>query len=175
MVRTLKMKSMAVRLPIIIGAGLVMSLGLHTPVISKSPIQIAQSSARGQSDSQQLTANQRLWNRQNISNYRYTLSRSCFCIAEARGPVIIEVRNGRTTSVTSVETGQPVNPEFFQKYDTVPRLFDLIRDAIKRKADSLDVKYNSTLGYPTQINIDYSFQIADEEEYLTIENLQQIY
>ena len=175
MLRTLKIKSIARRLPVIIGVGLVMSLGLHTPVISKSPILVAQSSERSQSNLQQLRTNQRLWNQQNISNYRYTLGRSCFCTPEARGSVIIEVRNGRTTSVTSVATGQPVNPEFFQKYDTVPRLFDLIRDAIKRKADNLDVKYNSTLGYPTQINIDYSFQIADEEEYLTIENLQQIY
>lgn len=174
MLRTLKMKSMPIRLPIVIGAGLVMSLSLHTPVISKSPIVVAQSSARSQSDLQQLRTNQRLWNQQNISNYRYTLSRSCFCIPEARGPVIIEVRNGRTTSVTSVATGQPVNPEFFQKYDTVPRLFALIRDAINKKADNLDVKYNSTLGYPTQINIDYKSQVADEEEYLTIENLQQI-
>ncbi len=174
MLRILNMKSMPIRLPIVIGAGLVMSLSLHTPVISKSPIVVAQSSARSQNDSQQLKTNQRLWNRQNISNYRYTFSRSCFCTAEARGPVIIEVRNGRTTSVTSVATG-PVNPEFFQKYDTVPRLFDVIRDAIAKKADSLDVKYNSTLGYPTQINIDYKSQIADEEEYLTIENLQQTY
>jgi hypothetical protein len=175
MLRTLKMKSMAVRLPIIIGAGLVMSLTLHAPVISKSPIQVAQSSARGQSDSQQLKTNQDLWKKQKISSYRYTLSNGCFCTPESRGPVIIEVRNGRTTSVTSVATGQPVDPELFQRYDTVPRLFDLIKDAIKRKADNLDVKYNSTLGYPTQINIDYSFQIADEEQYLTIENLQQIY
>ncbi|MBW4607427.1 MAG: hypothetical protein KME22_09430 [Hassallia sp. WJT32-NPBG1] len=27
-------------------------------------------------------------------------------------------------------------------------------------------------GYPTKINIDYDSQIADEEEFLTIENLQ---
>lgn len=175
MLRTLKMKSIARRLPIIIGAGLVISLSLHAPVISKSPIQVAQSSARGQSDLQQLTANQRLWRKQNISSYRYTLSNGCFCTEEARGPVIIEVRNGRTTSVTLVATGQPVDPELFQRYDTVPRLFDLIKDAIKRKAYNLDVKYNSTLGYPTQINIDYNSQIADEEQYITVKDLQQIY
>ncbi|NJM73292.1 MAG: hypothetical protein HC862_25945 [Scytonema sp. RU_4_4] len=160
------------RLLIVMGAALVMSLSLNAPVISKSPIRVAQSSATAQSNLQQLRINRRLWNQQKISSYRYTLSRSCFCTAEARGPVIIEVRNGRTTSVTSVATGQSVDPELFQKYDTVPRLFTLIRDA--RRAYSLDVQYNSTFGYPTQINIDYSSQIADEEEYLTIENLQQI-
>jgi hypothetical protein len=176
MVRTLKMQWIRLRLPIVIGAGLVMSLGLNTPIMSQSPIQVAQSSHSAGSNLGQLRINQRLWNRQNISNYRYTLTRSCFCTTEARGPVIIEVRNGRRSSVTSVASGQPVNPELFQKYDTIPRLFNVIKDAIKKKASSLTVQYNSTsiLGYPTQINIDYDSQMADEELYLTIENLQVI-
>jgi hypothetical protein len=174
MVRTLKIQWIKLRLPIVIGAGLVMSLGLNTPIMSQSPIQVAQSSQRADSNLGQLRINQRLWNRQNISNYRYTLTRNCFCTTEARGPVIIEVRNRRTSSVTSVATGQRVNPELFQKYDTIPRLFNVIKDAIAKKASSLTVQYNSTLGYPTQINIDYDSQIADEEVYLTIENLQVI-
>jgi hypothetical protein len=172
MLRTLRNHLLRVRLPIVIGAGLVMSLSLNTPIMSQSPIQVAQSEESANSNSGQLKINQRLWNEQNIVNYRYTLTRSCFCTDEARGPVVIEVRNGRTASVTSVATGQSVNPEFFQKYDTIPRLFDLIRDALAKKASSLTVQYNSQLGYPTQINIDYDSQIADEEEFLTIENLQ---
>ncbi len=116
-----------------------------------------------------------MWNNQNISNYRYTFSNGCFCIPEARGPVIIEVRNGKIKSITSVATGQPVqNPEYFQKYNTIPKLFNVIQDAINRKAYSLDVAYNPRLGYPTQINIDYNSQIADEEIYLTIENFEEI-
>ncbi|BAY47146.1 hypothetical protein SAMD00079811_47620 [Scytonema sp. HK-05] len=178
MLKTLKIQWIKLRLPIVIGAGLVMSLGLNAPTMSQSPIQIPQLSQSAYSNLGQLRINQRLWNRQNISNYRYTLTRSCFCTTEARGPVIIEVRNGRTASVTSVATGQPVNPELFQKYDTIPRLFGVIRDAIAKKASSLTVQYNSTLGstlgYPTQINIDYDSQMADEELYLTIENLEVI-
>ncbi|BCL35955.1 hypothetical protein NSMS1_24020 [Nostoc sp. MS1] len=122
----------------------------------------------------QLYFNRNLWNKQNISNYRYTLSNSCFCIPEARGPVIIEVRNGQTTSITSVATGQPVNSEYFQNYNTIPKLFNLIQDAIARQASSLTVNYDTRRGYPTQINIDYSAQIADEELFLKIENFQVI-
>jgi Family of unknown function (DUF6174) len=164
------------RLPIVIGIGLVMSLGLNAPVMSQLSPQVEPLPAIVDSDLlEQLRLyrkNRRLWNQQGIRNYRYTLSNSCFCIPEARGPVIIEVRNGITTSITSKETGQPVNPEFFQQYDTIPRLFNVIRNAIARRADNLDVEYDSKLGYPTQINIDYSFQIADEEVFLTIENLE---
>ncbi len=151
-----------------------MSVSFNLPVLSQPPIQVVQSPRVAQSNSRQLRMNRRLWNQQNISNYRYTLSNSCFCTSEARGPVIIEVRNGSTTSITNAGTGQPVNPELFQKYSTIPKLFDVIQNAQSHKASSLTVQYDPRLGYPTQINIDYNSQIADEEVYLTIENLQEI-
>ncbi|MBW4454469.1 MAG: hypothetical protein KME55_18170 [Nostoc indistinguendum CM1-VF10] len=162
------------RLPIIISAGLLLSFGLNLPVMSKSPVEIAQSPTSKNLNLRRLKFNRNLWNQQNISNYRYTVSNSCFCIGDARGPVVIEVRNGQTTSITSVATGKPVNPEFFQNYNTIPKLFDVIQDAINRKAFSLDVQYSARFGYPTQINIDYNSQIADEEKYLTIENFKVI-
>ncbi|MEH2339254.1 DUF6174 domain-containing protein [Nostoc sp.] len=168
------------RLPIIISAGLLLSFGLNLPVMSKSPIEIAQAQSPASNNwnlrrsQKRLEFNRRFWSGQNISNYDYTLSNSCFCIADARGPVVIKVRNGQTTSVTSVATGKPVNPEFFQNYNTIPKLFDVIQDAIKRKAFSLNVEYSARFGYPTKINIDYNSQIADEEKYLTIENFKVI-
>lgn len=162
------------RLPIITSAGLLLSFGLNLPVMSKSPIEIAQWPASKNLNLRRLKFNRDLWYRQNISNYRYQLGNSCFCIPDARGPVVIEVRNGQTTSITSVATGKPVNPEFFQKYKTIPQLFDVIQDAINRKAFSLNLRYSPRFGYPTQIDIDYDSQIADEEKYLTIENFKEI-
>ncbi|MEH1839563.1 MAG: DUF6174 domain-containing protein [Nostoc sp.] len=166
------------RLPMIISAGLLLSFGLNLPVMSKSPIEIAQSPASNNSNlrraQKRLEFNRNFWNRQNISNYEYTLSNSCFCIADARGPVKIQVRNGQTTSITSVATGKPVNPQYFQSYNTIPKLFDVIQDAINRKAFSLNVQYSAGFGYPTKIDIDYNSQIADEEKYLTNENFKVI-
>ncbi|MEH2423026.1 MAG: DUF6174 domain-containing protein [Nostoc sp.] len=168
------------RLPIIISAGLLLSFGLNLPVMSKSPIEIAQAQSRESNNGnlrrlqKRLEFNRSFWNRRNISNYEYTLSNSCFCIEDARGPVVIKVRNRQTTSVTSVATGKPVNPEFFQSYNTIPKLFDVIQDAINRKAFSLNVEYSAQFGYPAKINIDYNSQIADEEKYLTIENFKII-
>jgi hypothetical protein len=163
------------RFSIVISVGLLLLAGLNLPVMSQPSIDIAQLVANNNLNQRRLNFNRRLWNNQNISNYRYTFSNGCFCIPEARGPVIIEVRNGKIKSITSVATGQPVqNPEYFQKYNTIPKLFNVIQDAINRKAYSLDVAYNPRLGYPTQINIDYNSQIADEEIYLTIENFEEI-
>ncbi|WP_207714036.1 DUF6174 domain-containing protein [Scytonema sp. UIC 10036] len=131
---------------------------------------VKNSNQQNANNSEELARNQKLWNTQGVLNYSYTLTKSCFCPPDARGPVVIEVSNGNTTSVTSVSTGQSVNREFFDKYDTIPKLFDAIADAIARRADSLKVKYDPAFGYPTQINIDYSYQMADEELFLTIEN-----
>ncbi|WP_340139631.1 DUF6174 domain-containing protein, partial [Trichormus variabilis] len=157
-----------------IGLGFLLSLSVNLPAMSESIVQIELLSARPNLNSRQLIFNRRLWNSKNISNYRYTLSNSCFCIPEARGPVVIEVRNGQTTSITAVNPGQAVNPQFFQKYNTIPKLFNVIQNAIQSQASSLDISYNHKFGYPTQINIDYNSQIADEELFLTIENFEVI-
>lgn len=163
------------RLPIAISAILMASLSWNTPVMSQPAIQVAQSPAIASSNLKKLTINRQLWNKQKISNYRYTFTRSCFCVPKATEPVVIEVRNDITTSITSVETGQPVDTKLFESYNTVPKLFNIIRDAIARRAANLTVKYDPKFGYPTEINIDYNSQIADDELFLTIENLQKTY
>ncbi|MBD2364195.1 hypothetical protein H6G36_23940 [Anabaena minutissima FACHB-250] len=164
------------RLPMIVSAGLLLSLSVNLPVMSQSTIEVAQLSFSKNLNLElrRLKFNRQLWNSQNISNYRYTFSNGCFCIPDARGPVVIEVRNGQTISITSVATNQPVNSQFFQQYSTIPKLFNVIQDAIQRQASSLTVHYNPAYGYPTQINVDYNSQIADEEIYLTIENFEII-
>ncbi len=167
------------RLPIIT-AGLIVLFGFSTPVMSQlpiEPIEPIQPSTTNKKElwnaRKQLRRNFRLWRRQGISNYRYTFSNGCFCIPEARGPVVIEVRDGVTTSITDAKTGEPVsNEEFFQSFNTIPKLFLTIRDAIARRADRIDVEYDRTLGFPTNIAIDFSFQIADEELFITVENLE---
>jgi hypothetical protein len=161
------------RLPIFIATGLLLTLSFNAPVISQPTIPAAQSPAIANSDLHQLTINRQLWRKQKSRNYRYQVSKSCFCVPEARGPVQVTVRRGRTTSVTDA-AGKPVKREFFNQYDTVPELFNVIEDAIAKKASNLTVQYHPKLGYPTQINIDYDSQMADEELYLTIENLRNV-
>ncbi|MDF5706297.1 MAG: DUF6174 domain-containing protein [Nostoc sp. S4] len=163
------------RLPIIISVSMLVFAGLNLPVMSQSPTEIRQLATNNNLSLRRLNFNRRLWNKQNIYNYRYTFSNGCFCTPEARGPVIIEVRNGKTKSITSVDTRQLVqNPQLFEKYNTIPKLFNVIQDAINRRAYSLNINYNPKFGYPTQINVDYNSQIADEEIYLTIKNFEKI-
>lgn len=122
----------------------------------------------------ELRQNRRRWAAQNIANYRYTLQINCFCLPEVRQPVVIEVRNGKRTSITPVQSGLPVNASYFRRYDTIPKLFNVIQAAINDKADSISVTYDPALGYPTQISIDPEQLAADEEIWLTINNFQII-
>lgn len=166
------------RLPIIT-IGLLMSVGFSTPVMSQLPTQtiqpsIATTHKQFRSVRKQLRRNRRLWRRQRIFNYRYTLSRGCFCLPEARGPVVIEVRNGVTTSITDANTGEEVNAELFARYNTIPKLFHLIRDAIAQRAFRIDVEYDGIFGYPTDISIDYNAMIADEEEFITVNGFKEL-
>jgi hypothetical protein len=126
------------------------------------------------SNAEQLQQNRKLWRSENISSYRYTLRVGCFCIPEVTQPVVVEVRNGRVTSITAANSGKPVNREYFKQYNSIPKLFNLVRSAIAKDVNRLSVTYHPSLGYPTQISIDYDAQMADEEQYLTIENLEVI-
>ncbi|MBN4005177.1 DUF6174 domain-containing protein [Nostoc sp. LPT] len=163
------------RLPIAISAILVASLGFNAPVISQPPpIQVAKTPAPSSLALEQFKINYRLWRRQKISNYRYEFTRSCNCLPKATEPVIIKVRNRVTTSITYKASQKPAEAELFQQYNTIPKLFNIIRDALIRKAANLTVQYDPILGYPTQINIDYNSQIADDEIFFTISNLQKI-
>jgi hypothetical protein len=102
------------------------------------------------------------WRSQGIASYQFQVSRLCFCAPDARRPLTVVVQRGQVVSMTDAETGAPVTGDPFMPV-TVDGLFAAIDDAIKRDADQIDVRYDPQLGYPLEIAIDYSQQMADEE------------
>jgi len=114
-------------------------------------------------DQVQLNLNRSLWRRAALSSYRYHYRRSCFCLPAATEPVLIRVERGAVAEVVYARTGNPVEPERLPDYPTVDRLFELVQDALDRRADRLTVSYEPGLGYPRRIDIDYDRGIADEE------------
>ena len=119
-----------------------------------------------------LQAAQQQWQAQQIASYSYNLSVSCFCVEDVRQPVVITVTDGETTSIVKAEDGAPAAAEFFEEYNTVEKLFALIQKAIDEQAAEITVTYDPTLGYPTDIKLDGSTQIADDERFLTMSDLQ---
>jgi hypothetical protein len=86
--------------------------------------------------------------------------------------LVFDLHLNRIFPGVSANSGQPVNPESFAKYNSIAKLFDVVEDPIAQNAYRISVTYHPILGYPTQISIDYDKYVADEEIYLTIENLE---
>jgi len=68
--------------------------------------------------------------------------------------------------------------QLFGDIDTIDELFQQLRDVYQgkstfgQKAERVDVTYDSTYGYPSDIFIDVSTLIADEEQGWTVTNFK---
>lgn len=108
------------------------------------------------------------WQSANISHYRFRLSLSCFCEFTLGGPYpTIEVRNGKTISITD-ENGSAITNghkyyNTFSQYGTIDKLFSILRSNSVREADEVTVKYDPTYGFPSEIYINPSKPMWDDQ------------
>ena len=120
----------------------------------------------------ELSRNQQKWQDANITHYRFELSIGCFCVFRDQMPLTVEVRDGQIVHMATVDgtlvldTDQ--NYEFYAPHATIDLLFAEIDAAVNDGADSVTVTYDATYGFPTEIAIDQSQEIADEEMYYSI-------
>lgn len=110
------------------------------------------------------------WSSARVQDYTVVVQHLCFC-GYVR-PVRITVRSGAIVSSVDAETGEPV-PSYATVRD-IAALFTLIRKAIDDGADRLEVTYDSQLGYPTFINIDYIKNAVDDELQVRTSEFQQL-
>ena len=118
-----------------------------------------------------------------VSSYSFTFARSCFCEQEYLGPFVVVVNvvddgNGnlieQITEVTNTfngETDDGTNTKW--NIPTIAELHIRIDNALTSDppAHSVVVTYDKDHGYPTNIAIDYSQMIADEEFYAEISDV----
>ena len=109
----------------------------------------------------QLQAAESKWNQINHAHYSYTLQRSCFCPPDALKPMNIRVFQGKVQSATV--DGIPLSADRMDSVLTIEQLFQKVHEAIDRNVSRLEVKYDPTYGYPTNIFVDYEAMMADEE------------
>ena len=86
------------------------------------------------------------WASQKIANYQYTIKLVAFN-ADGGKPVLIEVRDGKQVSMKCVGC-ELKQPETFTKLDTIEKLFETIEKGIENNENSLEIKYDKSLGYP---------------------------
>jgi hypothetical protein len=104
------------------------------------------------------------WESNEIADYTMTVEIGCFCPEEYRGPFEIVVADGRVVSATF--RGEPAADDVADQYFTIDGLFDSAEALVD--SDMLDVTYDRALGFPSVINADPEFRMADEEVYVTV-------
>ena len=125
----------------------------------------------------ELSQNQTKWQNANIAHYRFQLDVSCFCAFREKMPLTVEVQNGQVVSMTYSD-GTPVSADDqtnmgFNQYATIDNLFRYTAQRLK-DAEEVNVTYDATYGYPTQVNIDGKKEIADDELYLSVAGFEKL-
>jgi 3,4-dihydroxy-2-butanone 4-phosphate synthase len=108
------------------------------------------------------------WNDLKISDYRYGIHVSCFCMPDYVSPKTIEVRDDEIDSITVTGTGDAYA---ITGYDTVLDAFDDIQNALDRFYSIIEVEYNETYGYPKVVSLNPSTGMADAGIYVEISDL----
>jgi hypothetical protein len=108
------------------------------------------------------------WKQQRISNYTFTLERSCFC-APRVGSFDFKVRRGVGRLV---KASSGIDPKDFQKYSSINALFVEARKLLKN-GGRIAVVMDKNLRHPIQITFDSLPQATDDELYLTISKFKR--
>jgi hypothetical protein len=114
------------------------------------------------------------WDAAALDDYAYTLQYGCFCPREYTTPVRITVVADAVTSAVYAEDNEPVvagdpAPEDYDTF-TIDGLFDEAERAL-READDTTLAFDPTYGFPSTLNIDWEFDMADEEQAYTASDL----
>ena len=66
------------------------------------------------------------------------------------------------------------NRELFGRYETIDKIFAELDKDINGEADEVLVRYDPTYGFPTQANIDFIKNAADDEVMLTLSKFEKL-
>ncbi len=111
------------------------------------------------------------WESKKAQDYSYEFERGCFC--PYFGKVEIVVFADTVYAVKDPETGEDVTIEtesgsvkileFYPDYfPTMDELFETLKEA-SLKADEMKGSYDSEIGYPKEVSIDYYEDAIDDE------------
>ena len=128
-----------------------------------------------ESGRESLESNLQKWKSTGWSRYSFVLERQCFCPPEYRKATRIFVTDGKVVNANYVDTnGKAAVPaDVLADLTTIEDWFEVIRKAQERKADRLNVMYDSELGYPNEIEIDMRARRADDEQSVVITKVTQ--
>lgn len=100
-----------------------------------------------------LSSAQERWERHEPAAYRMTIQRSCECLPEMSGPVVVTVREGTVISRQYVQSGAAVTATYAELFPAVEGLFALIEAAMRDGVRPINPRYDEALGYPIRFSL----------------------
>lgn len=117
-----------------------------------------------------LNANRAKWAAADLDDYVFERSQTSFSIPEEA--IVVTVNDGVVTSAFFTPSGVMLSAERQARLRTIEGYFDFVQNAINDNAFLLNVIYDDTYGFPADIVVDFSQQVADDEIGLYIRNFQ---
>lgn len=134
---------------------------------ARAEIAVGSLSADGLSQAE-LEEQRNKWLGQGVRHYIFRFQRTCFCLPDWVEPGTVNVIGGQIESVISDNTGETLDPSLFLSVDD---LFDALQDALDQPADLISAEFDKSLGYPSNIFIDFIKLAADEEKWYAATDL----
>ena len=125
---------------------------------------------------ERLQTHRALWDASGVADYEYRYQKICECHRDTPADTVIRVSQGEIVDVRYQHEDYladvQVPAERYRWFRTVDDLFTLIAGALRAEA-LVRVSYDSQLGYPTRIYIDYDEQLIGEEVELQVLQLTE--
>jgi hypothetical protein len=159
-------------------AAAVQAAVLARPVLAQADASSSAAPAAATAErSRDLTMARAKWRSAALSSYEYGYRKFCECHPDTPPETIVTVRGGQVVGVRHrpVDYAQEVlgDPARFKFYWTVDDLFDLVAAGFARGA-TVRVSYDSKLGFPTAIFVDYDSQFIGDEVDLKLTSVNPI-
>ena len=112
----------------------------------------------------ELNQARQLWQSQQIENYKWNERLSCFCAGVLEWDLFVKdnLKEKVEFDEINLHQGQTYD-NILEKAKTVEEAFDFIETLLSKEIASLIIEYDDQYGFPTEVNIDFDFQIADDE------------
>lgn len=124
-------------------------------------------------EAERLRQAQARWVAQGIDDYTFETRTLCFCGPEVYEWAIVEVRNDRVVSATTLD-GLPLNEYGLGARKTVNQLFETAWTARGEWIADVDFSFDSQLGYPTEIDLIAKKNVADGGATYEARNLEPL-
>jgi hypothetical protein len=120
-------------------------------------------------EERRLAAAERVWREHGIERYSFEHKFSCFCMTLRTNTWWeVTVDSGRVVSQRILDTLPPaakLGPDDMKLEEslTIDSLFARAKESLAGDAEKFEIRYDSVYQYPSEISVDWSTQMADEE------------